>query len=63
MVVKPVVKILANDFSHLAFLYTWRESGVTRKHGFELEVHATKLHSSDQPYLENSDRAPAPPAT
>ncbi|HZT07004.1 MAG TPA: ABC transporter substrate-binding protein [Chloroflexota bacterium] len=58
MPVKPVVKILASDFSHLAFLYTWRESGVTRQHGFELQVHATKLRSPDQPYLENPDRAP-----
>src|SRR5438067_6553563 len=56
--VKPVVRMLASDFSHLAFLYTWRESGVTRKHGFDLHVHATKLDAPGEPYLENSDRAP-----
>ena len=38
MAVRPVVKILASDFSHLAFLTVWRDSGVTRKHGFELRA-------------------------
>jgi hypothetical protein len=58
MAIKPVVKMLASDYSHLAFLYTWRESGVTQKHGFELKVHATKLDVPGEPYLENKDRAP-----
>ena len=58
MAVKPVVKMLASDFSHLPLLYVWRDSGVCQQHGFDLIVHATKMKSPDQPLLANSDRAP-----
>jgi hypothetical protein len=58
MALKPVVKMLASDFSHLPLLYVWRDSGVSRRHGFELVVHATKMESPDQPLWSNRDRAP-----
>lgn len=34
--VKPVVKMLASVISHMPLHTVWRESGVTKRHGFEL---------------------------
>lgn len=36
--VKPQVNMLCSDMSHMPLLYVWRDSGVTRPHGFELNV-------------------------
>ena len=57
--VKPVVRMLASHVSHMPLLSVWRDSGVTRKHGFELEIDVTGWEMSGQPPIDYPDRAPA----
>ena len=56
--VKPVVHMLASHVSHMPLLSVWRDSGVTQKHGFELQVDITGWNVPGQPYIDYPDRAP-----
>src|SRR5437879_781530 len=56
--VKPVVRMIASEISHMPLHYVWRDSGVTQRHGFDLEVHVCAQNIEGQPYLEMKDRAP-----
>ncbi len=58
MAVKPQMKMLASDVSHLPLLYVWRDSGVTRKHGFELELAAANVEIPGQQFVPMDDRGP-----
>ena len=58
MAVKPNVRMLASHISHMAFLYVWRDSGVTQKQGFELTVDVTGKNVPGQEYRGFPDRAP-----
>jgi ABC-type nitrate/sulfonate/bicarbonate transport system substrate-binding protein len=55
--VKPNVRMLASSVSHMPLLYTWRDSGVTQKHGFDLSVDMS-LGNGGNGFLAMSDRAP-----
>jgi hypothetical protein len=56
--VKPVVRMIASEISHMPLHYVWRESGVTQRHGFDLEVHVCNSNKPGQPFLKMGDRAP-----
>ena len=56
--VKPIIKMLASEISHMPLHYVWRDSGVTDKHGFKLEVHVARAEVPGQPWIEMSERAP-----
>lgn len=58
MAVKPTINMLASDISHMPLLLVWRDSGVTRKHGFTLNVHIANAAIPRQPFIEMKDRAP-----
>ena len=58
MAVKPQVNMLCSHISHMAFLFVWRDSGVTQKHGFDLNVHVTAAEVPGQPRIGFGDRAP-----
>ena len=58
MAVNPEVRMLCSHISHMAFLFVWRDSGVTQNHGFDLTVHITAQNVPGQPYLGFPDRAP-----
>lgn len=56
--VKPVVRMLASDISHMPLHFVWRDSGVTKRHGFELQVDVTGFPIPGQPLIGFPDRAP-----
>jgi hypothetical protein len=56
--VKTVINMLASEISHMPLHLVWRESGVTERHGFKLNVHVTVHHIEGQPYVEMNERAP-----
>jgi len=56
--VKPKMKMLCSDFSHMALHYIWRDSGVTQKHGFDLQVDIAGMEIAGQPWIGMGDRAP-----
>src|SRR5438270_8938609 len=58
MSVKPLINMLCSDISHMALLFVWQHSGVTRKHGFDLNVHISAMEVPGQPMIQMSDRAP-----
>jgi hypothetical protein len=58
MAVKPNVNMLCSHISHMAFLFVWRDSGVTQKNGFDLSVHITGRNVPGQEYRGFEDRAP-----
>src|SRR4051812_3760142 len=58
MAVKPRLKMLASDASHLPLLYVWRDSGVTKKHGFELELAAANVQMPGQNFISMDERGP-----
>ena len=58
MAVKPTVRMLASHISHMAFLYVWRDSGVTQKQGFDLTVDVTGKNVPGQEFRGFPDRAP-----
>jgi hypothetical protein len=57
-VVKPVMRMLCSDISHLALHSVWRDSGVTQRHGFELVVHVSDIDLPGQPFVPIPDRGP-----
>jgi len=58
MAVNATVRMLASHISHMAFLYVWRDSGVTQKQGFDLTVDVTGKNVPGQEFRGFPDRAP-----
>src|SRR5437016_4636580 len=58
LAVNPSVRMLASHISHMAFLFVWRDSGVTQKHGFDLTVDVAGKNVPGQRPVERTDRAP-----
>src|SRR5579871_210530 len=56
--VKPEVRMLASDPSHLPLLLVWRDSGVTERHGFKLKVDAARVPMPGQEIIPMSQRGP-----
>jgi hypothetical protein len=58
MAVKPHMKMLASEISHMPLLFVWRDSGVTKKHGFDLEIAVANFDIPGQGLIAMSERAP-----
>src|SRR5713226_3274489 len=58
MAVKPRIKMLASEISHMPLLAVWRDSGVTKKHGFDLELAVANFDLPGQGLIPMSERAP-----
>src|SRR5436309_6861988 len=56
--VKSQVNMLCSSMSHMPLLYVWRDSGVTRPHGFELKIDITGVRIPDQRFIKHDERAP-----
>ena len=56
--VTPEIRMLCSDISHMALHFVWRDSGVTRKHGFELTVDVARMNLSGRPPVVMDERAP-----
>jgi hypothetical protein len=56
--IKPVINMLASEISHLPLLLVWRDSGITERQGFKLEVNCTMRGIPGKPVEEMKDRAP-----
>ena len=56
--VKPQVNMLCSSMSHMPLLYVWRDSGVTRPHGFELRIDITGVKIPGQRFIKHDERAP-----
>ena len=56
--VKPQVNMLCSSMSHMPLLYVWRDSGVTRPHGFELKIDITGVRIPGQRFIKHDERAP-----
>lgn len=56
--VQRKIRLLCSDISHMPLHFTFRDSGVTQKHGFELEVDVARISQGDRPVRNMSDRAP-----
>ncbi len=56
--VKPKMNMLCSDYSHMALHYVWRDSGVTQKHGFELQVDVANMKLPGQPRIAMNQRGP-----
>lgn len=54
--VEPVIRMIASDISHMALHYVWRDSGVTRRHGFELAVDVCDIHMPGQRFISIKER-------
>ncbi|HEX9878649.1 MAG TPA: hypothetical protein VGB25_00475, partial [Candidatus Binatia bacterium] len=52
------IRILCSDISHMSLHFVFRDSGVSQKHGFELEVDIAKYPQGGRPVRAMSDRAP-----
>jgi len=51
------IRLLCSAVSHMPFIFTLRDSGVTEKYGFELEVDIAGFSRSGKPPRSMSDRA------
>lgn len=58
MSVKSRINMLCSDMSHMPFLYVWRDSGVTRQQGFELNVDIAGVRVPGGPPVTMGDRGP-----
>lgn len=58
MSVKPEIKMLCSDISHMALLFVWEYSGVTQRHGFDLGVDISAMEVPGQPMIQMSERGP-----
>ncbi len=58
MAVKPTINLLASEISHMPLLFVWRDSGVTEKHGFKLNLNVANFEVPGQGFIEMSERAP-----
>jgi len=52
------IRMLCSDISHMSLHFVFRDSGVSQKHGFELEVDITKFSQGGRPIRQMKDRAP-----
>ncbi len=52
------IRMLCSDISHMSLHFVFRDSGVSQKHGFELEVDIAKFSLGGRPVREMKDRAP-----
>ena len=52
------IRLLCSEISHMPLHFVFRDSGVTQKHGFELEVDVATVKLGDGPVRKMSDRAP-----
>lgn len=57
MAVKPVISFLASDISHMPLLTVWRDSGITEKHGFTLDLNCTMYPQPGHPMVGFRERA------
>jgi hypothetical protein len=55
--VLPKVRLLVSAISHMPLLFTLRDSGVTQKNGFDLEVDITRVSLGGRPARKTGDRA------
>ncbi len=53
------IKLLCSAISHMPLHFVFRDSGVTEKHGFELEVDISRYPQGGRPNRSMADRAPA----
>src|ERR671926_281884 len=58
MAVKSTINLLASEISHMPLLFVWRDSGVTEKHGFTLNLNVANFDLPGQGFIEMSERAP-----
>jgi hypothetical protein len=58
MAVKPRIRMLASEISHMPLLTVWRDSGVAQKHGFELELAVANFELPGQGLIPMSERGP-----
>ena len=56
--IKSRVRMLSSHISHMALHSVWRDSGVTQRHGFELEVDVAGVQIDGQPEIPMRERAP-----
>lgn len=56
--VKPQVRMLVSDVSHMPLHLVWRDSGVTHRHGFELSLDVCVMQIDGQPWIDMNERAP-----
>ena len=52
------IRLLCSDMSHMPLHFTFRDSGVTQKHGFELEVDIAEVKQGSRPVRKMRERAP-----
>ncbi len=52
------IRMLCSDISHMSLHFVFRDSGVSQKHGFELEVDITKFSQGGRRIRQMKDRAP-----
>jgi len=55
--VRSKIRLLCSDISHMPLHYVLRDSGVTQKHGFELEVDIVNVKQGERPVRKIGDRA------
>lgn len=51
------IRMLCSAISHMPLHFVFRESGVTRKHGFELEIDIARVDGDNKPVRSMEDRA------
>jgi len=51
------VRVLCSAVSHMPLIFTFRDSGVTKKYGFELEVDIAGFDRQGKPPRPMSERA------
>ena len=51
------IRMLCSDISHMPLHFTFRDSGVAEKHGFELEVDVARVSLGGRPARSMGDRA------
>jgi NMT1/THI5 like len=56
--IEPRIRMLSSHISHMALQYVWRDSGVTQRHGFDLEVDVCGVEIDGRPPIPMSARAP-----
>ncbi len=52
------IRLLCSDISHMSLHFVFRDSGVSQKHGFDLEVDIAKYSQGGRPIRQMKDRAP-----
>jgi hypothetical protein len=52
------IRLLCSAISHMPLHFTFRDSGITQKHGFDLEVDITKVPMGGRPVRSMRDRGP-----